>query len=82
MIKSCANACTAKKKDKITRASPTSAQAEAGNIKVLRAHWNEDFFRELDNFPEGSHDDIVDALSGAFLMHTEDKYNIFSLSKI
>ena len=45
--------------------------AEAGNIKVLRAPWNEDFFRELENFPEGSHDDIVDALSGAFFMHAE-----------
>jgi len=69
-------------KDKITRASPVSAQAEAGNIRVLRAPWNEDFFRELENFPEGSHDDIVDALSGAFLMHTESNYNLQSLSKM
>ncbi|HLY69205.1 MAG TPA: phage terminase large subunit, partial [Puia sp.] len=29
-------------KDKVTRASPVSAQAEAGNIRVLRGHWNED----------------------------------------
>jgi len=69
-------------KDKITRASPVSAQAEQGNIKVLKAHWNEDFFRELENFPEGKHDDIVDALSGAFLMHTENSYNINYLSKM
>lgn len=66
-------------KDKITRSSPVSAQAEAGNIKVLRNFWNEDFFRELENFPEGFHDDIVDALSGAFLMHTENKYDLNSL---
>lgn len=52
-------------KDKITRAKPVSAQAEAGNIRVLRAPWNEEFFNELDNFP-GKHDDIVDCLSGAF----------------
>jgi len=69
-------------KDKITRASPVSAQAEAGNIRVLRGHWNEDFFRELENFPEGAHDDIVDALSGAFLMHTENKYNLLALSQM
>lgn len=69
-------------KDKITRASPVSAQAEAGNIRVLRGHWNEDFFKELENFPEGAHDDIVDSLSGAFLMHTEDKYDLFALSRI
>lgn len=66
-------------KDKITRALPASAQAEAGNIKVLRAAWNEDLFRELENFPDGAHDDIVDALSGAFLMQTERKYDLASL---
>jgi predicted phage terminase large subunit-like protein len=69
-------------KDKINRASPVSSQAEAGNIKVLKAPWNEELFKELENFPEGVHDDIVDALSGAFLMHTEEKYNLFSLAQI
>ena len=53
-------------KDKVTRAKPASAQSEAGNIRVLRAPWNDDFFSEMDNFPEGAHDDIVDAFSGAF----------------
>ncbi len=53
-------------KDKLTRAKPVSAQAEVGNIKVLRAPWNDEFFNELENFPDGSHDDIVDVLSGAF----------------
>ena len=53
--------------DKQTRAKPVSAQCEAGNIKIYRAPWNEEFLRELENFPtEGFHDDIVDALSGAF----------------
>jgi predicted phage terminase large subunit-like protein len=54
------------KRDKITRAKPVSAQCEGGNIKVLRAGWNDDFFAELENFPDGVHDDIVDAFSGAF----------------
>ena len=53
-------------KDKITRAKAVSAQAEWGNIMVLRAPWNEEFFREVENFPDGAHDDIVDVLSGAF----------------
>lgn len=52
--------------DKETRARPVSAQCEAGNIKVLRGTWNNSFFTELENFPEGKHDDIVDVLSGAF----------------
>lgn len=58
--------CIVMSKDKLTRAKPVSAQAEVGNIKVLRAPWNDAFFQELEGFPEGSHDDIVDVLSGAF----------------
>lgn len=54
-------------KAKEVRAKPVSAQSEVGNIKVLRAPWNDVFFRELENFPtDGCHDDIVDTLSGAF----------------
>lgn len=51
--------------DKTVRAGPASSQAEAGNIDVVRAPWNEAFFAELENFPGGGHDDIVDALSDA-----------------
>lgn len=53
-------------KAKETRARPVSAQAEAGNIKLVRGSWNEAFVRELENFPDAAHDDQVDALSGAF----------------
>lgn len=52
--------------NKVVRAKPVSAQAEGRNIKVLRAPWNDEFFTELENFPDGAHDDIVDTLSGAF----------------
>lgn len=54
-------------KDKETRAKPFSAQCEAGNIRVLRASWNEEFFTELESFPDpAAHDDQVDVCSGAF----------------
>lgn len=52
--------------DKLTRAKPVSAQCEVGNVFILRAPWNDAFFTELENFPDGAHDDIVDVLSGAF----------------
>ncbi len=52
--------------DKVTRAKPVSAQVEVGNVKLLRGAWNKEFLKEMENFPEGSHDDQVDALSGAF----------------
>ena len=53
--------------DKVTSAKACSAQAEAGNIKVLKSCRNkEDFYIEAENFPDGKHDDIIDALTGAF----------------
>lgn len=52
--------------DKETRFRPFSAQAEAGNVLVLRGPWNEPWFSALEGFPEGKHDDDADATSRAF----------------
>jgi predicted phage terminase large subunit-like protein len=52
--------------DKVTRFSPFSAQAEAGNILVVRGPWNERWFQMLEGFPELPHDDDCDATSRAF----------------
>jgi predicted phage terminase large subunit-like protein len=54
--------------DKITRADPVRAQAEAGLLSLVRGDWNEPFIEELTNFPGGQFKDQVDALSGAFAM--------------
>lgn len=46
-------------KNKVTRAGPLAAAAEKGNVKIVRAPWNEAFLAECDNFKgdgEG-HDD-------------------------
>jgi predicted phage terminase large subunit-like protein len=53
---------------KEVRASPFAAQCEAGNVRVLRGAWNNAFFDEAEIFPNGSHDDQVDAASGAFTL--------------
>jgi predicted phage terminase large subunit-like protein len=52
--------------DKVTRFSPFSAQAEAGNVKVLRGAWNEAWFSSLESFPDATHDDDADSTSRAF----------------
>lgn len=52
--------------DKIFRFGGFSAQAEAGNVKVLRGNWNDAFFTELEAFPDAAHDDTVDSTSRAF----------------
>lgn len=51
---------------KEVRANPVSSQAEAGNIKLVRGPWINDFLDEVEVFPHGVHDDQVDAVSGAF----------------
>lgn len=52
--------------DKLTRAEPLAAQANVGNVAMLRAPWNDALIAELRLFPNGAHDDQVDALSRAF----------------
>lgn len=52
--------------DKVTRAEPLASQWQNGNVLVLEAEWNNVLFGELEAFPEGRHDDIVDGLSDAF----------------
>lgn len=52
--------------DKVTRAMPFLAQAEAGNVRLVRAPWNEAWLEEVVAFPVGAHDDQVDSVAGAF----------------
>ena len=52
--------------DKATRARPLAAQAEAGNLRMVRAPWNAAFGQECDLFPNGKHDDQVDTVAGSF----------------
>lgn len=50
---------------KETRANFFSAQAEAGNVKLVRGAWNHAFLNELEQFPEGRFDDMCDSTSSA-----------------
>ena len=52
--------------NKTVRAEPFAAQAEAGNIKVLKGAWNWAYLDEMAAFDSGVNDDQVDASSGAF----------------
>jgi predicted phage terminase large subunit-like protein len=52
--------------EKQVRAMPFAAQCEARNVKLVKGNWNGAYIEELASFPYGSHDDQVDASSGAF----------------
>jgi len=56
--------------DKVARALPWTAQAEAGNHYIIESNITKtsDILKEFHNFPKGSHDDMVDATSGAYKM--------------
>jgi predicted phage terminase large subunit-like protein len=53
-------------RDKVSRAMPLSAGFESGTIQLCYGEWNQVFINELVNFPDGDHDDIVDAVTGAY----------------
>lgn len=52
--------------DKVTRIKPFRAQAEGGNVRLVRGAWNERYLAQLADFPVGANDDMVDATSCSF----------------
>lgn len=53
-------------KDKLIRAKPLAAQAEAGNVYLLVGPWNEMFLNHMHGQPELPHDDMMDSAGGGF----------------
>lgn len=62
--------------DKVERAKPFSAAAFNRLVYLLRGPWNADYLAELQPFPAVSHDDQVDASSGAFAAVSKPRYSI------
>ncbi|MGX2974478.1 phage terminase large subunit [Ursidibacter arcticus] len=52
--------------DKLTRAEPFASQVNVGNVKMLKGAWNEGLINEMRLFPNGNHDDRIDACSRAY----------------
>lgn len=50
---------------KWSRAESLASQCEAGNVVIVKAGWNRKFLEQLCQFPNGKHDDMVDAAAGA-----------------
>lgn len=54
------------REDKQMRSKPFAVIVEHGNVYVIKASWNKEYLNQLEAFPDGSHDDMVDSSSGAF----------------
>lgn len=51
--------------DKVTKAGPWLERTQAGQVYVVSGGWVDDFFNEVENFPNGAHDDMIDTVSVA-----------------
>jgi predicted phage terminase large subunit-like protein len=51
--------------NKIFRAEPLASKAGAGNVVLCPGEWREPFRLEAADFPNGNHDDQIDAAAGA-----------------
>lgn len=54
--------------DKATRAAPLASQVNIGAVRMVAADWNTDLVNEFEFFPNGRHDDQVDACAGGFAL--------------
>ena len=52
--------------DKVVRASPMEPVFEADNFHIVKGKWTEYCIQQHAEFSEGTHDDFVDAASGAY----------------
>lgn len=61
------------------RADTFSVQVNAGNVYMVNGAYVKDYLEELAFFPNGKHDDQVDASSGAFSMLDKTKVRLGAL---
>ena len=61
------------------RASPFSAQWQNGFVDVLIAEWHEEYFSQLESFPDSKFKDMVDASADAFNELADDNFDIDAL---
>lgn len=58
---------------KDVRLEPFAAQAEAGNVILVRGRWNHDWIEEIVAIPNGEYRDQSDATAGAFNMNKDNE---------
>lgn len=65
---------------KEARAEPMAAQWQAGNFDLLYGPWNEEYLLQLENFPDSTFKDMVDASANGFAeIETKNVFNVANL---
>jgi predicted phage terminase large subunit-like protein len=64
--------------DKVTRANAWAGPAEDGKVVLVTGPWIDDFLDEVCSFPNGRHDDQVDAVSLAVRMLRQPKKGFYT----
>lgn len=65
---------------KEARAEPMAAQWQAGNFDILYGTWNEEYLLQLENFPDSTFKDMVDASANGFAeIETRNVFNVANL---
>ena len=67
---------------KVERAGPLSSAAQAGNVGLVKGAWTRAFIDEASLFPDGAHDDMVDAVSGALGKLAVSDSSRFSIGRV
>lgn len=61
---------------KESRAEPMAAQWQAGNFDIVAGDWNEMYLQQLENFPDSSFKDMVDASANGFAeLEVQSQFN-------
>ena len=68
--------------DKVVRAAPLEPIIEGGRFHMMRADWNSLWISQFMHFPNGKHDDCVDACSGAYNMLAKPQPGFVSRASI
>ena len=65
-------------KDKLTRALPWIALSEAKKVFLVTGDWNAAFVNQCREFPNGKNDDMIDGVSGSYIMLTQGRVILVS----
>ena len=66
--------------DKLSKANTLEVAMVAGNVFMRRAAWNDRVLKQFEVWPNGPHDDIVDAVTVAVALHAPHETRVWPMA--